>query len=162
MVAPSVQVRLLGPILNGKAPAIINAALRGAVGDVAAEGERIIKLQARPRPAGVFHSGQYAAAHGYTQTGNYWRNIRGETTGVGAGVALAAAGVSAGQFFASPHGIIHDSKVIYGPWLEGISSRNQTSRFKGYSLFRKAHQQLETKKGEFLQRRVMEAFVRLR
>jgi len=27
--------------------------------------------------------------------------------------------------------------VIYGPWLEGNSSRNKTSRFKGYRIFRK-------------------------
>lgn len=31
---------------------------------------------------------------------------------------------------------INDSNVIYGPWLEGISHRNQTTRFKGYSTFR--------------------------
>jgi len=31
---------------------------------------------------------------------------------------------------------VNDSNVIYGPWLEGLSSRNQTTRFKGYSTFR--------------------------
>jgi hypothetical protein len=31
---------------------------------------------------------------------------------------------------------INDSNVIYGPWLEGISYRNQTTRFKGYATFR--------------------------
>jgi hypothetical protein len=31
---------------------------------------------------------------------------------------------------------VHDSGVVYGPWLEGISSRNQTTRFKGYHTFR--------------------------
>jgi hypothetical protein len=31
---------------------------------------------------------------------------------------------------------INDSNVIYGPWLEGISHRNQTTRFKGYATFR--------------------------
>lgn len=38
---------------------------------------------------------------------------------------------------------VNDDNVIYGPWLEGTSSRNQTTRFKGYSAFRKAFQQLE-------------------
>jgi len=28
--------------------------------------------------------------------------------------------------------------VIYGPWLEGVSTRNQATRFKGYHSFRKA------------------------
>jgi hypothetical protein len=31
---------------------------------------------------------------------------------------------------------IDDSGVVYGPWLEGISSRNSTTRFKGYFQFR--------------------------
>lgn len=31
-----------------------------------------------------------------------------------------------------------DQGVIYGPWLEGVSSRNNATRFKGYFAFRKA------------------------
>jgi hypothetical protein len=31
---------------------------------------------------------------------------------------------------------VNDGNVIYGPWLEGLSSRNQTTRFKGYGTFR--------------------------
>lgn len=33
--------------------------------------------------------------------------------------------------------VVWDSDVIYGPWLEGLSSRNQSTRFKGYATFRK-------------------------
>lgn len=32
---------------------------------------------------------------------------------------------------------IHDQKVIYGYWLEGISRKNKTSRFKGYAIYRR-------------------------
>lgn len=32
---------------------------------------------------------------------------------------------------------------VYGPWLEGVGSRNQTTRFKGYRAFRKAAQALD-------------------
>lgn len=39
--------------------------------------------------------------------------------------------------------VITDQGTVYGPWLEGTSSRNQTTRFKGYSDFRKAAQQLD-------------------
>jgi hypothetical protein len=39
--------------------------------------------------------------------------------------------------------VISDGGVIYGPWLEGLSSRNARSRFKGYSTFRKVAQQAE-------------------
>lgn len=31
---------------------------------------------------------------------------------------------------------ITDSGVVYGGWLEGVSSRNRTTRFKGYHTFR--------------------------
>lgn len=39
--------------------------------------------------------------------------------------------------------LIHDRDVIYGPWLEGVGSRNATTRFKGYHALRTAAQQLE-------------------
>lgn len=38
---------------------------------------------------------------------------------------------------------IHDKQTIYGPWLEGIGSRNATTRFKGYASFRRAYQTLD-------------------
>lgn len=33
---------------------------------------------------------------------------------------------------------VNDSGVIYGPWLEGTSTRNTRTRFKGYASFRRA------------------------
>lgn len=42
---------------------------------------------------------------------------------------------------------VWDSFVIYGPWLEGVGSRNATSRFKGYATFRMATQRLQAKAG---------------
>lgn len=48
-----------------------------------------------------------------------------------------------GELLDSRHGIIHDSKVVYGPWLEGTSRRNETTRFKGYAMFRNAVQGLQ-------------------
>jgi hypothetical protein len=38
--------------------------------------------------------------------------------------------------------VVHDRDVIYGPWLEGVGSRNRTTRFKGYFAFRIAAQML--------------------
>lgn len=32
---------------------------------------------------------------------------------------------------------VSDQGVVYGPWLEGVSSRNQSTRFKGYQTFRR-------------------------
>ncbi|HKZ21164.1 MAG TPA: hypothetical protein VJQ57_13770 [Acidimicrobiia bacterium] len=34
---------------------------------------------------------------------------------------------------------------VYGPWLEGVGSRNNTTRFRGYHAFRKAAQALEVR-----------------
>lgn len=39
--------------------------------------------------------------------------------------------------------VIHDSGVIYGPWLDGSGSRNATTRFKGYPHWRRTVQYLE-------------------
>jgi hypothetical protein len=34
---------------------------------------------------------------------------------------------------------------VYGPWLEGVGSRNAATRFKGYHAFRKAATALEAR-----------------
>jgi hypothetical protein len=75
-------------------------------------------------------------------TGHYRRSIHGEMS--------------------SLHGRIHDSNVIYGSWLEGVASRNQTTRFKGYAMFRNARQQLGRIATGVLQNRVSKALARLR
>lgn len=53
---------------------------------------------------------------------------------------------------------VNDSRVIYGPWLEGVSSRNQTTRFKGYHTFRIVKNRMQQKSkaivGAFLARAV--------
>jgi hypothetical protein len=41
--------------------------------------------------------------------------------------------------------LIHDRGIIYGPWLEGVGSRNQTTRFKGYAMFRRATAMVQAK-----------------
>lgn len=38
----------------------------------------------------------------------------------------------------APGWMIWDQRLIYGPWLEGTGSRNRTSRFKGYGIWRAA------------------------
>lgn len=38
----------------------------------------------------------------------------------------------------APGWMIWDQRLIYGPWLEGTGSRNKTTRFKGYGIWRAA------------------------
>lgn len=39
--------------------------------------------------------------------------------------------------------IINDGGIVYGPWLEGVGSKNKTTRFKGYFTFRQTKQWLD-------------------
>lgn len=47
---------------------------------------------------------------------------------------------------------VMDSGVVYGPWLEGTGSRNDTTRFKGYATFRKVTQRLQGQSGRIAER----------
>ncbi len=49
---------------------------------------------------------------------------------------------------------VTDGGVVYGPWLAGTSSRNQTTRFKGYSHWRQAAQRLQRSAGDIASRAV--------
>ena len=42
--------------------------------------------------------------------------------------------------------------VTWGPWLEGTSKRNDSTRFKGYHLFRKTRQELQRRAPDVGQR----------
>lgn len=75
-------------------------------------------------------------------TGHYRRSVHGELTN-------------------SMHGRIHDSNVVYGPWLEGVGSRNAKTRFKGYAMFRNAKQALEKLKAGIVNNRIAQAVKRL-
>lgn len=46
-----------------------------------------------------------------------------------------------------PGWMIWDRDVIYGPWLEGVGSRNRTTRFKGYFTYRRKFQEIDRRAG---------------
>ena len=60
------------------------------------------------------------------------------------------------------NGRIDDNGVVYGPWLEGTSSRNQTTRFKGYGAFRMTAQWLEKQSDDVLKKNISKAVRRMR
>jgi hypothetical protein len=48
--------------------------------------------------------------------------------------------------------VINDSNVIYGPWLEGVGSRNDpVTRFRGYHTFRTVSRELNVASSEIAQ-----------
>jgi hypothetical protein len=51
--------------------------------------------------------------------------------------------------------------VVYGPWLQGSSSRNQSTRFKGYRLWTKTAQLLQDDAVKIAEKRMPELINRL-
>lgn len=52
--------------------------------------------------------------------------------------------------------VITDTPVVYGPWLEGVGSRNSpATRFPGYFTFRLVSQVLNAEAGEIAQRELV-------
>lgn len=37
-----------------------------------------------------------------------------------------------------PDVVVNDRQIVYGPWLEGVGTRNETTSFKGYGALRRA------------------------
>ena len=139
MVAANVTIRTTGPFFAAGMPARVQRAIEGGVREIVETGDEKLNEVLRPRPAGVFHSGAYAAAHGYRQTGHYRRGIHTVLRGL--------------------LGRIDDSNSVYGPWLEGVGSRNATTRFKGYHSFRRVANELQQEAPRIM-RRHMAALVR--
>lgn len=57
------------------------------------------------------------------RTGNYERHVHTERAGAGTEVT--------------------DGGIVYGPWLEGTSRRNFTTRFRGFAAMRRTAQSLQ-------------------
>lgn len=104
-------IKTSGPLFDGTAPALMAQFMYDLTHEVAVEvAGDVAYLQQR-----VFKQ----------PTGNYWSNVRTDTL-VGVQGTITRT--------------VHDNGVIYGPWLEGTGSRNRTTRFKGYSTWRRGIQ----------------------
>ena len=131
-----IRIELRGPLLESNGSRALRF-FRDAAEEVVREGveagEQKLDEELRPRPAGVYLSVAQAAP-GHASTGNYRRNVSGRVRGT--------------------EGVITDGGVVYGSRLEGIGSRNQTTRFKGYATFRRVAQWLERFEIPLITRRV--------
>jgi len=64
----------------------------------------------------------------------------------------ATAGAIVVRDFAKGKTIITDyPEVLYAPWLEGVSARNQSSRFRGYRMFKLTRGRLRKRVGPLVQ-----------
>ena len=117
----STKVELTGPLFKGTAPQLLRQITHDAVKELTEAGESFLLLRLRPRSSGVYKTAQEAGKD--KSTGNYRRNIQSAVKNLS--------------------GELSDGGVVYGPWLEGVSSRNRSTRFKGYFSFRKAKQLID-------------------
>jgi hypothetical protein len=133
-VTLSFKVDLSGPIFtnaSGKVQEGIGDVLQAAV----EEGEKRLDETLRPRPAGVYLAmgsmgmGDTVCTNKTVSKGNYRHNVHGE-------------------LLSNQHALITDGGVVYGSWLEGESSRNAATRFKGYAAFRKVKDWLQSNIGD--------------
>lgn len=113
MYSLSVRTRIHGPIFNA---ARTDRVIDDYVDDIEDEGAE----WALDHIKGTYH------VRFRQPTGFYESNVRIHT--VSSGKEVWDGGLSG---------------PVYGPWLEGIGSRNNTTRFKGYHAFRLAAQALE-------------------
>lgn len=108
-------VQISGPVLDGRGPMIVDDWLRSNMDLVAKLGEDAVK--------------QELDAVLQNPTGYYRSQISSAVR------HNSAAGSDV---------VLHDSGVIYGPWLAGTGSRNApVTRFKGYNHWRRAAQRME-------------------
>lgn len=109
MTAYTVDVRLEGGVLSGRAAAYAPVLVQRCVDEAAREGKNMV----------VAHLVTFIRK----PTPFYWTQIQTQRVKV----------------YTTR---VWDQDVIYGPWLEGVGSRNKTTRFKGYAAFRKSTQRL--------------------
>ena len=139
MTTTNVQVKVTGPLFQ-KGGEPVRRAVQDTIQELVELGEQQLDQFLRPRPAGFYLSVQ-EAGKGKASTGHYRRNLHATVSNL--------------------HGRIDDGGVVYGSYLEGTSSRNQTTRFKGYSSFRRTGQYLEKIKGRTLQKHIEKAIKEL-
>ncbi len=139
MPQPNITVTTKGPLFNKRFSPMLRKVMSSTVQDLVEQGEVRLHKRLRTRPAGVFLSVAEARPRRASK-GHYLSNVSGRASGL--------------------EGLITDGGVIYGPWLEGTSSRNQTTRFKGYGQFRQTGQWLQNKRVRPTLKKHLTAFIR--
>jgi hypothetical protein len=107
------NVTFHGPFLTQPTGPVIERALRGARHAIAVETQKRVKLYGKIR---------FRYEHS-KPTGKWDAAIRTEA--------------------AADYEVVTDGGIVYGHWLNGTGSRNKTTRFKGYFMWRLALQSMQ-------------------
>jgi hypothetical protein len=128
----STKVEFQGRFFQPYATQQLLAATHAGINELVQEAETFLNDRLKPMAGGGVYKNTPASKGG--STGHYRRSISSDMKELNA--------------------LITDGNVIYGPWLEGISSRNNTTRFKGYFSFRLAGQHAQK-----LSKKVLEKYI---
>ena len=141
MTGFAVNVKVSGPLFRvaPRAEEVIHRATNGTIRELVEIGESKLAQMLRPRPAGVFLS-VAEARKGQASQGHYRRNLYAVIKDL--------------------RGVI-SNPVIYSEWLEGVGSRNATTRFKGYGVYRRVKTFLDGKVKQVAQAHVRRAVAEL-
>ena len=137
MVTLRVNITTTGKLFTQDQGPVIARMTSNIIRELAQKGESRLDEVLRPRPAGVYLS-IAEAQRGHGSTGHFRRSV---------------------NTLHGPRSSTIQSDVVYGPWLEGDSARNATTRFKGYQSFRKTAQWL-VKQANTIMTKHVNAFIR--
>src|SRR5690242_17676851 len=127
------HVRVSGPIVDGSAETALHDWLRATVEELTSRGTRRIR----------------AAADAMDRSG------RGGTGRAAAGLIIYDRDLTQTIFGEMKKG------EVWWPWLEGTSSRNRTTRFKGYHTFRDTARGLDDEAGRVAEEKLAEYLPRM-
>jgi hypothetical protein len=128
-----VRTEVRGPLFDNRGLTKLGQAVNGGIRELVQMGEERLAHKFRPQgstnlednDSGIFLSVEQVGKKNASQ-GHYRRNIKSKMKDL--------------------HAVIEDGMVVYGPWLEGIGSRNgPRPRFPGYRQFRITENYLQKK-----------------
>jgi len=125
MATPTTTFQIKGPLFDKSASKnLIEATNRGLLDLATIEGANVVLDQLWGPPVSQYAESKPSERHG-RHIGELRRHVGAAV--VRDSVAMIAAGEQQGR-----------KNLVYSSWVEGISSRNQTTSFKGYGMFQNA------------------------
>lgn len=131
----TITIKMSGPLFDtggSQAVSTIKNLSYNMLDEISRAGIEKLHTAFSERPEGVFLN--VATAHG----------VRGESPSARGTRGSAGYRKTIHALVSNMNMTILDNNAVYGPWLEGTGSRNETSQFKGYATFRKVGDWIES------------------